>query len=155
MKKRIFVAIIVCVSTILGMTVMIAIARKNAQKSIKGLTPAEVRWFTPSYYNDGRRRARMLGDSSQGGVWVDRAQIPSGAHVPAHTHPQDEVVTVIEGTWYLGEGKKFDASKLKAYPQGSFIVIPAGVPHFVAAKDGPVIVQIDGNGKFGTDYVEK
>ena len=45
----------------------------------------------------------------------------------AHTHPHDEVVTVIEGTWYLGEGERFDAAKLKGYPAGSFIVIPAGV----------------------------
>jgi len=64
-------------------------------------------------------------------------------------------VTVIEGTWYLGEGEKFDTVKLKGYPAGSFIVIPARVPHFVAAKDGPVVVQLVGRGKFGTDYVEK
>ena len=65
------------------------------------------------------------------------------------------MVTVIEGTWYLGEGKTFDPAKLKGYPAGSFIVIPAGVPHFVAAKDGAVIVQVSGVGKFVTDYLEK
>jgi quercetin dioxygenase-like cupin family protein len=154
MKKQSFVAALVFVSAVLGIT-GVAVARKNVQRPIVGLTPAEVRWFTPPYYNDGRERARMLGDSSQDGVWVDRAKIPAGAHVRAHTHPHDEVVTVIQGTWYLGEGEKFDASHLKAYPQGSFIVIPAGVPHFVATKEGPVIVQLEGNGKFTTDYVEK
>ena len=50
---------------------------------------------------------------------------------------------------------KFDSTKLKAYPAGSFILIPAGVPHFVATKDGTVIVQLSGNSKFQTDYVEK
>jgi quercetin dioxygenase-like cupin family protein len=64
-------------------------------------------------------------------------------------------VTVIEGTWYLGEGERFDQAKLRGYPAGSFIVIPAGVPHFVAAKDGAVVVQLSGTGKFGTDYLEK
>ena len=64
-------------------------------------------------------------------------------------------MTVIEGTWYLGEGARFSDTNLKAYPAGSFIVVPAGVPHFVAAKDGTVIVQLNGNGKFHTDYVEK
>ena len=72
----------------------------------------------------------------------------------AYAH-QDELVTVIEGTWYLGEGTKFNLTNLKGYPAGSFIVIPAGVPHFVAAKEGTVIVQLNGNGKFQTDYVEK
>jgi anti-sigma factor ChrR (cupin superfamily) len=125
------------------------------KKEIIALTPQQVRWFTPSYYTDGRERAQLLGDSSQGGVWVDRAKIPAGKRVLAHTHPQDELVTVIEGTWYLGEGTKFDSTKLKAYPAGSFILIPAGVPHFVEAKDGTVIIQLNGNGKFQTDYVEK
>ena len=120
------------------------------------MTPEEVRWFTPPYYTDGRQRAQMLGDSSKGGAWVDRVKIPAGARVLAHTHPHDEVVTVIDGGWFLGEGEKFDAAKLKRYPAGSFIVIPAGLPHFVAAKEGTVIVQLSVTGKkFGTDYVEK
>jgi quercetin dioxygenase-like cupin family protein len=125
------------------------------KKGIIAHTPQQVRWFTPSYYTDGRERAQLFGDSSQGGAWVDRARIPAGKRVLAHTHPQDELVTVIEETWYLGEGTKFDSTKLKAYPAGSFIVIPAGVPHFVATKDNTVIVQLSGNGKFQTDYVEK
>lgn len=125
------------------------------QKEITAFTPAQVRWFTPPYYTDGRERAQLLGNSSEGGVWIDRVKMPAGKRVFAHTHPQDELVTVIEGTWYLGEGTKFDATKLKAYPAGSFIVIPAGVPHFVTAKDGIVIVQLNGNGRFHTDYLEK
>jgi len=125
------------------------------KKGIIALTPQQVRWYTPSYYTDGRERAQLLGDSSQDGAWVDRARIPAGKRVLAHTHPQDELVTVIEGTWYLGDGTKFDSTKLNGYPAGSFIVIPAGVPHFVATKDSTVIVQLSGNGKFHTDYVEK
>jgi hypothetical protein len=31
----------------------------------------------------------------------------------------------------------------------------ADVPHLVAAKEGAVIVQLSGTGKFGTDYLEK
>lgn len=125
------------------------------KKEIVALTPDDVRWFTPPYYNDGRQRAQLSGDSSQGGGWIDRVKIPGGARVLAHTHPQDELVTVIEGTWYLGEGTKFDAAKLRGYPRGSFIVIPAGVPHFVAAEKGPVVVQASGTGKFQTEYLEK
>ncbi|HEY2339064.1 MAG TPA: hypothetical protein VGH75_00880, partial [Steroidobacteraceae bacterium] len=72
-----------------------------------GLIPEQVRWFTPPYYKDGRQRAQMYGDSSRGGAWVDRVKMPVGVSVPAHTHPHDELVTVIEGTWYLGEGERF------------------------------------------------
>jgi len=127
----------------------------SQDKEIIALTPTQVHWFTPSYYTDGRQRAQLYGDSNGDGPWIDRVKIPGGGRVLAHTHPHDELVTVIEGTWYLGEGKRFDTTKLKGYPAGSFIVIPAGVPHFVAAKDGPVVVQLYGIGKFGTDYLEK
>ena len=126
-----------------------------SKKEIVGLTADEVRWFTPPYYKDGRQRAHLFGDSGQGGTWIDCAKIPGGARVLAHTHPEDELVTVIEGTWYLGEGAKFDSAKLKGYPAGSFIVIPAGIPHFVAAKEGTVVIQLSGMGKFQTDYLEK
>jgi len=146
--KRLTLAVLV----LAAITLTLGEANK---KEIIAITPLQVRWFTPSYYTDGRERAQLLGDSSQGGAWIDRVKIPAGKRVLAHTHPQDEPVTVIEGTWYLGEGTKFNSTKLKGYPAGSFIVIPAGVPHFVAAKDGTVIVQLNGNGKFHTDYVEK
>lgn len=127
----------------------------QSKKEIVGITAEQVRWFTPPYYKDGRQRAQLFGDSSQGGAWVDRVKMPAGMRVLAHTHPQDELVTVIEGTWYVGEGEKFDSAKLKGYPAGSFIVIPAGTAHFVATNDGAVVVQLSGTEKFRTDYVEK
>src|SRR3954451_20112849 len=127
----------------------------RSKREIVGLSAEEVRWFTPPYYNDGRQRAQLFGDSSQGGTWIDRVKIPGGARVLAHTHTQDELVTVIEGTWYLGEGSKFDSAKLKGYAAGSFIVIPAGTPHFVEAGQGTVVVQLSGVGKFQTNHLEK
>src|SRR6266576_2445246 len=144
-------------ATVVTIVTAVAWATSLAERSkneIVGLTADEVRWFTPPYYNDGRQRAHLYGDSSQGGTWIDRVKIPGGARVLAHTHPQDELATVIEGTWYVGEGAKFDSAKLKGYPAGSFVVIPANVPHFVEAK-GAVVVQLTGIGKWQTDYLEK
>jgi len=152
--KRAFLVIAAVVITLSPVMLARTVAAQSG-KEVFALTPEQVRWFTPSYYKDGRQRAQLLGDSSQGGTWVDRVKIPGGARVLAHTHPLDEQVTVIEGTWYMGLGETFDPGKLEGYPAGSFIVIPAGVPHFVAAKDGPVTVQLSGVGKFSTDYLEK
>jgi quercetin dioxygenase-like cupin family protein len=53
------------------------------------------------------------------------ASKPSGGRVLAHTHPHDELVTVIEGTWYVGKGERFDAAKLNGYGPGSFVIILA------------------------------
>jgi len=144
------------VAIIVGAVAWPTSSAESNKKGIIGITPKEARWYTPPYYNDGRQRAHLFGDSSEGSAtWIDRVKIPGGARVLAHTHSQDERVTVIEGTWYLGEGTKFDPTKLKGYPAGSFIIIPEGVPHFVAAKEGTVIVQLNGIGKFQTDYLEK
>lgn len=144
------------VAMIAPLAVTLAISR-DAQntRGIVAFAPDHVQWFTPSYYKDGRQRAQLFGDSSRGGAWIDRVKIPAGGRALAHTHPHDELVTVIEGIWYLGEGERFDQAKLKGYPAGSFIVVPAGVPHFVAAKDAAVIVQLSGTDRFGTDYLEK
>lgn len=152
--KRVLSAV-ATVGTIVAAVAWTASLPERSKKAIVGSTPDQIRWFVPPYYKDGRQRAQLFGDSSQGGTWIDRAKIPGGARVLAHTHPQDELVTVIEGTWYLGEGAKFDSAKLKGYPPGSFIVIPAGIPHFVAAKEGAVVVQLSGIGKFKTYYLEK
>ena len=143
------------VVTILAAITFSQTGASQTQKGIIALTPGQVRWFTPSYYKDGRQRARLFGASNRGGLWVDRVKIPAGMRFLAHTHPQDELVTVIEGTWYLGAGTRFDAAKLQGYPTGSFIVIPAGVPHFVATKESAVIVQPSGTGVFRTDTLER
>src|SRR5262245_4575082 len=83
-----------------------SLAGQNTRQIVT-VTPDEVRWFTPPSYTDGRQRAQLVGDSTQGGAWIDRVKIPAAARVLAHTHTQDELVTVIEGTWYIGEGVKF------------------------------------------------
>src|SRR5215467_4029986 len=152
--KRILFAAITAV-TIVAALAWATSQAEPSEKKIVGVTASEVRWFTPPYYKDGRQRAQLFGDSSQGGAWIDRVKVPAGARVLAHTHGQDELVTVIEGSWYLGEGTKFDAARLKGYPAGSFIVIPAGVPHFVAAKEGTAVVQLSGSEKFQTTFLEK
>ena len=144
------------VATVLELALRTSAAMSaEATRPVTALAPQDIQWFTPSYYTDGRQRAHLRGDSSQGGGWIDRIKIPGGSRVLAHTHPDDEVVTVIEGTWYLGLGEKFDEVKLTAYPAGSFIVIPAHVPHFLATREGPVIVQASGDGVFRTDYLER
>jgi quercetin dioxygenase-like cupin family protein len=127
----------------------------DTKKEAIALRPQDIRWFTPAYYTDGRQRAHLHGDSAKGGDWIDRVRIPGGSRVLAHVHTEDEIVTVLEGSWYLGMGEKFDQAKLSAYAAGRFIYIPAGVPHFLATPEGPSIVQVSGHGIFHTNYLER
>src|SRR5689334_23723394 len=105
MKQALLAARVVVVT---GAAIFAIVWADDIKRDIVGLAPEQVRWFTPPYYTDGRQRAQMFGDSSQGGTWVDRVKIGANQRVLGHTHPHDELVTVIEGTWYVGRGERFD-----------------------------------------------
>ena len=51
-------------------------------------------------------------------------------------------------------GYRFDESKLKALPPGSYYTEPPGQNHFAETGDEPVVVQITGFGPSSTDYVD-
>jgi len=74
--------------------------------------------------------------------------------VPAHYHPDQRVITVISGTYYLGGGEKFDEGALKPYGPGMVIIIPARAPHFSGSKDDGTVVLESGDGATGTTPTE-
>lgn len=70
-----------------------------------------------------------------------------GAIVPPHTHPVDENITVLQGTWYFALGDKFDPKRLHELKAGTYAFAPAGSSMFGFCPDG-AIVQIHGIGPF-------
>jgi quercetin dioxygenase-like cupin family protein len=96
----------------------------------------------------------LYGDPTRPGVFVSRVKFSSGWKDPPHWHP-DEVrtVVVLSGTFYFGGGDKWDESKFKAYPAGTFYSEPSRAPHFTWAKDGEVIIQITGVGPSGKTFI--
>ena len=88
----------------------------------------------------------LYGNLYKPGPWAILLKMGKGKVIPSapHTHPEDRTYTVISGTWYVGFGTTFDESKMIGLPPGSFYTEPAGVPHFVMAKDDGVVVQITG-----------
>jgi hypothetical protein len=67
-----------------------------------------------------------------------------------HWHPEDRYVTVLQGTWYTGEGDSFEPDKTTPLKAGSFMFHPGKGHHYDGAKDEEVIVQIMGIGPSGT-----
>src|SRR5262245_46882506 len=55
--------------------------------------------------------ALLEGDPPKPGPFVFRVKVPDGYRIPPHTHPKAERVTVISGTFHLGMGDTFDATK--------------------------------------------
>jgi quercetin dioxygenase-like cupin family protein len=81
-----------------------------------------------------------------------RLKLPAGYKLGPHWHPRDEIVTVLSGTVYFGTGETFSPAQGKAYPSGSFVVLPANTPHFTWTKDEAVI-QAHGIGPLDFTYV--
>jgi len=97
----------------------------------------------------------LKGDPNESGVYMIMLRVPPHTQIAAHSHRDDRVATVVSGTWHIGYGDKFDESKLKALPPGSFYTEPPGRKHFAETGDEAVVVQITGFGPSSTEYVDK
>ncbi len=96
--------------------------------------------------------AVVVGDPSKAGPYVVRVKMPDGDKVPPHWHPQDENVTVLQGTLAIGAGDKFDQTAGHDLPAGSYLLMPKGVHHYAWSK-GETLFQIHGQGLFKIIFV--
>ncbi len=97
---------------------------------------------------------RVFGSASEPGMYVTRIRFQAGRHTRPHYHTQDRWVTVLEGTWWTGEGDVFDAERMIPIRQGGLMYHPAGFRHYDGAKDEDVVVQVMGMGPVETIRTE-
>ena len=112
----------------------------------------EVKWGpAPQSLPPGAEASALLGHPSKEGPFVLRLKFPAGFVVPPHRHTKDEFVTVLAGGFAVGAGEMLDKT-VKPLATGSFVHLPAGMPHFATAV-GETIVQINGIGPFDVIYI--
>ena len=105
-------------------------------------TPDAIKWGdAPPSLPKGSKLAVLYGDPSKDGLLVIRAKLPVNYRIPAHSHPTDEIVTVLSGTLMFGMGDKLVPAKAKPFPAGSLIVAPAKTNHSVLTKQ-PVVIEV-------------
>ena len=110
------------------------------------VTPDKLTW-SPIKGVDGAWMAVIYGDPTKAGsLYTMRIKLADGTKVPMHTHNDTERVTVLSGSVMFGANSA-DMSQAKTYGPGTFVLIPAGVPHWVVAK-GETILQSTGMGPF-------
>jgi quercetin dioxygenase-like cupin family protein len=115
--------------------------------------PDQVTWGpAPPALPAGAKAAVLEGDPKQPGPFTMRVSFPDGYRIPPHFHPAHERVTVIQGTFRLGMGDKFDGSALSSLPAGSYVSMNPGTHHFGQAK-GETIIQVNGIGPWKLTYV--
>lgn len=117
------------------------------------LLPDRIQFVSPPGLS-GVQAAQILGDPSQPVPYLVRVKLGTDARIPPHTHPDERSSTVLKGTLYVGFGETFAESQIVAVPTGGVYVAPAGVPHYLWAKDGEVIYQEAGTGPTGVTFVK-
>ena len=115
--------------------------------------PETIEWKAgPPSLPAGAKMAVLEGDPTKDGPFVMRLQFPDGYHIPPHTHPKTERVTVILGAIYLATGEALDRNSAKKLPAGSFGFWPAGMKHAAWAEEETVI-QLHGIGPWQINYL--
>jgi pimeloyl-ACP methyl ester carboxylesterase/quercetin dioxygenase-like cupin family protein len=124
------------------------------------LTPTEIRASQTgteqigSSFLPGVNTKVLAGNPSTSGFYTIILSVPAHTTIPAHSHRDDRIATVVSGTWQFGYGNRFDESALKQLPPGSVYSEPGGANHFARTGDDPVLVQITGIGPTDTQYVD-
>lgn len=107
----------------------------------------------PAVFPPGAEMAVLQGDPAGSAVFTVRLRLPDGYRIPPHTHPTDEHVTVISGTFRVGMGAAFDTTHVLTLGAGGFATAPAGHAHYAVAR-GATIVQVHALGPFAMTYVD-
>jgi hypothetical protein len=106
----------------------------------------------PAVFPAGAKMAVVAGNPMAPGPFTIQLSMPDGYRIMPHSHPADERVTVKKGTFLVGMGDTYDASKAKTMARGASGAMPANMSHFAQAK-GATVVEVASTGPFAMTYV--
>jgi quercetin dioxygenase-like cupin family protein len=108
--------------------------------------PDQIPWSTPDAR--GVQTAVVAGDPNKPGFYAVLTKWLKGNHFSRpHFHPNDRYITVLQGTWWVGTGSKFDPDKgTMPMPAGSFVTHFGKQVHWDGAKDEDTVLLIMGEG---------
>jgi quercetin dioxygenase-like cupin family protein len=113
----------------------------------------ELNWGpAPAIFPAGAEMAVLQGNPGGTSLFTVRLRFPNGYRIAPHTHPTDEHVTVISGTFLVGMGETVDQKGMLKLEEGGFVTAPANHAHYAAAK-GRTVVQVHAIGPFAMTYV--
>lgn len=118
------------------------------------ILPDELQWQTNAKLH-GLETATLAGDPKAAAPYAERIRFPPNFRLAPHAHPnQARMVTVLSGTLYYAFGDRFDETRLRALPPGSFFTEPPDLPHYALTRDEPVVLELHAIGPAATKYVE-
>jgi len=95
----------------------------------------------------GAQSAVVAGDPTKPGFYAVYNKWTKGNHFSRpHFHPNDRYIVVLQGTWWVGSGPKFDPANTTPMPAGSFVTHFGKQVHWDGAKDEDAVLLIMGEG---------
>jgi hypothetical protein len=95
----------------------------------------------------GAQSAVVAGDPTKPGFYAVYNKWTKGNHFSRpHFHPNDRYIVVLQGTWWVGTGPKFDPANSTPMPAGSFVTHFGKQVHWDGAKDEDAVLLIMGEG---------
>ena len=115
--------------------------------------PGDVAWKDgPPSLPKGAQMSVLYGDPAKDGMFVMRLKFPANYKIPPHTHPVDEVVTIVSGEFNIGMGASADPAQMKAINAGGVVAMAPGTQHYVQVNQ-ETVVQLSTRGPWGIAYV--
>jgi len=112
-------------------------------KVMKVSLPENIKWSTSA---SGNSTAVLYGDPSKPGMYIVLTKWSPGHMSRPHFHPNDRYIVVLQGTWWVASGPKFDPANTTPMPAGSFVTHFGKQVHWDGAKDEDAILLIMGEG---------
>lgn len=119
----------------------------QAAGSANIIQPDAVTWAPAQGLPPGAQITVLYGNPSKKGPFAVRFKFPSGYQVATHSHPTDELLTVISGKARMAFGENADETHAQPLPAGAFMILPAGAWHRLWT-DAETIVELHSTGPF-------
>ncbi len=97
--------------------------------------------------------AILEGSPNEPDLFTTRFRLGGAFVMPAHWHPKDERVTILQGKAYVAFGENATRETAKAFGPGDYYVNAREVVHKVWA-DSATILQVTGIGPWEAHFVE-
>jgi hypothetical protein len=135
------------------LTALLALTAMTGIGAAAELNPAAVIYKLPDQIPwgpvnpAGAQSAVVVGDPSKPGFYMVYNKWTKGNHFSRpHFHPNDRYIVVLQGTWWVGSGPKFDPANSTPIPAGSFVTHFGKQVHWDGAKDEDAVLLIIGEG---------
>jgi oxalate decarboxylase/phosphoglucose isomerase-like protein (cupin superfamily) len=115
--------------------------------------PVDIEWKAP-VAGAGVRQAVLVGDPSKPGLYVQLTKWLPGSMSRPHFHNNNRYFVVLQGTWWVGTGNRFDPNETVPMRAGTHVTHFANGVHYDGAKDEEAIIMIIGEGPVTTTRAE-